>query len=379
MSHMESLSCRHSEICAACPWMPMDYASQRKTKLETLKHSLNFISLPEVQFISVGASALRDRADLVVYQNGYGLYQKEARELFSVQECPQLSPELFAFYQELEKELIPLKNPKAKGSLRLRVSPQGEKGIWLDFSNEDIQFLFEEKKTLHRLSTLAHVEVGQRRKKLDWDPIENRFRLKDPEFHAWTRTWAQDQEIPLYSVVGGFSQSSDHSNKMIIQKISNLIHQASRGSWLEFGCGNGNLTFPLASHADQVTALEFEGLAIEGLKISLDKNPSFKEKITLKLGNFQQALPELFSQKPVSGVLVNPPRSGLKDFLNPLESVPQRQRPKDFIYMSCFLESFSEDALKLKSLGYELREIAILDQFPQSPHFEILSRWALTE
>ncbi len=374
-----SLNCQHSEICAACPWMPMDYALQKKTKLETLKQSLQFLSLPEVQFISVGASSLRDRADLVVYQNGYGLYQKEARELFSVQECPQLSRELFAFYQSLAKETIPLKNPKAKGSLRLRVSPQGEKGLWLDFSNEDIQFLFEEKKTLHRLQALGYVEVGQRRKKLEWDPFDDRFRLKDPEFRPWTRTWAQDQEIPLYSVVGGFSQSSDHSNQLIIQKMTDLIHQSAKGSWLEFGCGNGNLTFPLASHADHVTALEFEGLAVEGLKISLDKNPSFKEKITLKLGNFQQALPQLFSQTPVSGVLVNPPRSGLKDFLKPLESIPREQRPKDFIYMSCFLESFSEDAKKMRALGYRLEEIAILDQFPQSPHFEILSRWVLTE
>lgn len=355
----------------------MDYAKQTNEKRDTLKQHLNFLSLPEIEFISVGDSSLRDRADMVVFENGYGLYQKEARELFSVEECPQLSSELFAFYQELAKEKILIKNPKAKGSIRLRISPNGQKGLWLDFSNEDIQFLFEEKKTLHRLLSIAYIEVGQKRKKLEWDPTENRFRLKDPEFHTWTRTWSDNQEIPLYSVVGGFSQSSDHSNKAIIQKISQLIEKCQKGSWLEFGCGNGNLTFPLAAHADQVTALEYEGLAVDGLQITLDKNPKFKTKISLKTGNFHQALPELFSGA-IAGILVNPPRSGLKDFLKPLQALAKDKRPRDFLYMSCFLESFSEDARKLLALGYELKDISILDQFPQSPHFEILSRWQMS-
>ena len=74
---------------------------------------------------------------------------------------------------------------------------------------------------------------------------------------------------------------------------------------------------------------------------------------------------------------MNPPRSGLKDFLTPLMAIDNNQRPKDFVYMSCFLDSFSLDAKKLIEMGYQLLEISIVDQFPMTEHFEILSRWRL--
>ena len=369
-----SLKCHHSEICTACPWMPMDYAKQSQSKIKALSESLSCLlagETPKPEFITVGQSSLRDRADLVVFAGGYGLYDKN-RNLFSVEECPQMSPELFAFYQDLSKEKIILKNPK--GSIRLRISPEGERGLWLDFSNEDVQFLFEEKKTLHRLLSLAYVEIGQRRKKLSWD--KDRFRLSDPEFHTWTRTWVGESWLNLFSPVGGFSQSSDHANKIITQKISKLVKNTTAKNWIEFGCGNGNLTFPLAENSQHVLALEYEGLAIQGLEKTLQANPEWKNKISLRTGDFQKAAPDLFSENNFQGILVNPPRSGLKDFLNPLSEICRGQRPQDFIYMSCFLDSFVKDSAKLFELGYSLQELCIVDQFPQSEHFEILSRFS---
>jgi 23S rRNA (uracil1939-C5)-methyltransferase len=356
--------------------MPIDYAEQRQRKINALRQSLGSIlsqALPEIHFIEIGESSMRDRADLVVFAGGYGLYQKSPKQLFSVEECPQLSPDLFRFYLDLKKEKILLKNPK--GSIRLRISPDGKRGLWLDFSNEDVQFLFEEKSTLQRLLNLAFVEIGQKRKKLVWD--KDRFRLQEPEFHTWTRTWVGDSAIPLYSVVGGFSQSSDKANQTITQKISELAKTSSAKNWIEFGCGNGNLTFPLAHQSDSVLALEYEGLALAGLEKSLEANPLYKNKIEFRSGNFQKAAPDLFQKKLFDGILVNPPRSGLKDFLNPLAEISLAKRPRDFIYMSCFLDTFTQDSAKLSQLGYLLKELCIIDQFPQSEHFEILSRWRI--
>lgn len=382
-----SMLCQHSEKCAACPWMPIPYAEQRQRKINALSEGLAPVipgKLPDIQFLSVGDSSLRDRADLVAFEQGYGLYGRD-KTLFPVEQCPQLSDKLFAFYQELKSKLIPFKDPagRGKGSLRLRVSTEGHRGLWLDFSHQDTQHLFLEQSTLHNLLAMAYVEFGQRHKKLVWDGDENRFRLKDPEFHPWTRTWVGDLPVPLYAVVGGFSQSSDHANQIIIAAISGMFSRCGGGGrWIEFGCGNGNLTFPLAAYANQVLALEYEGLAVEGLQKTLqslshvDSLAHLTKKIQARAGNFHQAMPDLFADS-VQGILVNPPRSGLKNFLDPLRDLPTSSRPKDFVYMSCFLESFIKDAQDLVQLGYSNQELCIIDQFPQSPHFEILSRWSL--
>lgn len=383
------LKCSHSSLCAACPEMHTPYAKQSETKITLLKNKLSNLVKDEFQinFISVGPSSLKDRVDLIAFKGGLGLYSKDKKELFSISECHQMSAPLFSFYQEIkaaEKILSGLHRDQ-KGSVRLRISPEGKKGIWLDFANTEIQFLFQEKETLHYLQKIAFVEIGQKRKSLFWNESEGRFQLKEPLFETWTRTWINEQQpVPLYSAVGSFSQSSDHCNWIIFQNLKEILKKTKGRIWLEFGCGTGNLTFPLLPFADKIVALEFETLAVNAFQQTLKKTEFTHQenpvaKINLKLGDFQKVTREnIIEEQDINAILVNPPRSGLKDFLKPLFSMTKKSLPKDFIYMSCYLDSFTEDSEKLVSLGYQLEDIRIIDQFPQSHHFEILSYWRLS-
>lgn len=369
MSSSEILVCPHAEFCSVCSWISTPYKEQKNKKLEIFKIALSekAISIPEkITFLTPAKQGIRDRLDLT-YENGsYGFYRKDNKEIFPIESCPLMSEALFAFFQELQKIKLPIK----KGSLRLRVSPHGEKGLWLDFSNEDIRDLLSEKKTLQTLMELAFVEIGQRRKKLTQE-----MKLKDPEFKHWTRTWVQSQAIDLYSTVGSFSQAGDLANQTLIRELEAFFEKCASTHWVEFGAGSGNLTFPLAGRNRFVQALEFESLALEGLEKTLSCLPDFRDRIQLSLGDYQRKKSYSFHRD--EGVLVNPPRSGLQKFLDPLFEIAPSERPRDFVYMSCFLESFVKDSLKLKDLGYELQQISLVDQFPHSPHFEILSHWYL--
>lgn len=366
----DRLHCVHSDHCSVCSWIDLTGTEQSERKTKALTEHLKAAGIPSppVQFHSAGLSQVRDRVDLTFESGKLGFFRRDSKEIFNLQECPLMSEALFLYFQEVQKIQWPIR----KGSLRLRVSPQGQRGAWLDFANEDIRDLLAEKTLLQKLLDLGFVEIGQRRKKLSGN-----FKLVDPEFHPWTRTWSGTGEIPLFSLVGSFSQSGDRANQVLVGEIQNFLHRTGSLKWVEFGAGSGNLTFPAASGGRSVKALEYEPLALEGLRQTLQNHPEYQERIELSQGDYQRKAKYQFQKD--EGILVNPPRSGLQKFLEPLFEIPLSERPRDFVYMSCFLESFGVDSKRLQELGYQLRDLSIVDQFPNSPHFEILSRWELPD
>jgi 23S rRNA (uracil1939-C5)-methyltransferase len=312
-----------------------------------------------------------------------------------VEECPILSPALWELFQALTKISLPIK----KGSIRLRVTPKAavevgawkqdalENGIWLDFANDDVKHLFDEKNTLHELMKLGFVEVGQRRKSLQWDG--ERFRLKDPEYRPWMATYfypmgvVEPVQVALQTLVGSFSQTGVPAVRAVAKQIHKYLGADSFAStkksetWIEFGSGSGSLTFPLLGHAGKVIACEIDEMAVEGLRQTLalefSQNLGLASRIEIRTGDFQ--MNEVMNFQGVDGILLNPPRSGLKKFLNPLLEISADARPRKLIYMSCFLDSFLHDTGILQTAGYSLKKLSLIDQFPHTPHLELLSYW----
>jgi 23S rRNA (uracil1939-C5)-methyltransferase len=347
------------------------YGTQKDLKTEELSallksHGIRFDSA--IEFLSAGASHLRDRLDFSLIDGRLGLYSKHSKEIVDIDVCAQLSPELQSWLTEFRKIQWPMK----KGSIRLRVSPSGQKGVWLDFANIDIKALLDEKEIIHKLQKTAFVEIGQRRKVPVWNGQE--FKLKDPELGIWFNTWMGKTPVDLYCHVASFTQPSIKANILIAEQISTWVGSFPDARLIEFGSGIGNLTLPALATAKSVLACEIDALSLEGLEKTVSLfPPSLKhhaEKLKIYRGDFQKKILQDFSE--FDGVLANPPRSGLMNFLNPLESLKESERPKFFIYMSCFPESMMIDMARLQSFGYEVQEMAILDQFPQTNHYEVL-------
>jgi 23S rRNA (uracil1939-C5)-methyltransferase len=362
-----NLKCPHQTICSVCPWLDLPLPEQKRRKVQKLTEHLDSLSISTtIAYFLPSSQKLRERVDLIFENGNLGFYEKGRRQIFSPTDCLVMSPELFSFYQQIKEINFPIR----KGSLRLRTY-LGKKGLWLDFANEDIKQLFEEKTTLLKILELgAIVEIGQRKKALVWDG--QKFSLsKTPRFENWSSTWLGQKEIPLKSLVASFTQSGHVANQVIIERFQKMLSHTTAESWLEFGSGNGNLSFSLLHLKKSLIALEFDEASILGMKESLKEHRKLAEKAIMLHGDFQKGIS--LGEVHFDGILANPPRSGLKNFLDILE----KQKPKDFIYMSCYLESFSMDARRLKELGYQLQEIEIIDQFPHTEHFEILSRFEL--
>ncbi len=67
--------------------------------------------------------------------------------------------------------------------------------------------------------------------------------------------------------------------------------------------------------------------------------------------------------------LVDPPRSGLKGFV---ESII-KMNLKNILYISCYPEAMSAELSHFLNAGFRVKSVTIVDQFPQSDHMEVVT------
>ena len=360
------MECSKFGQCGGCPLGGTPYQQQLESKALFVQDQLGV----RATLLSPGESGLRDRIDLVWdVQPGkppvlglYQLNQREGRQLVDIDTCPMLSAPMEAWLKDYRQKVPPI----GLGTVRLRVAPGGQRGAWLDFANVDVKALFEEVEYLKWLSNLAIVEIGQRRKRLVWK--EDRPKLVDAELFPWFETYGEkNKPIPLYGVIGGFTQVGLTSNKMLVQQVVSAAQKSGSKEWVELFCGSGNFSLAIASHGLSVMAYENDELAVQALKRSKLENSIDHLQIE-RVDVYHQ--PNKIASLGSKGLLVDPPRSGLGKSLSWLGALPAGGRPKTLIYVSCFSDTFVSDAKQLAELGFKLVELCGVDQFPQSSHME---------
>lgn len=356
------LECIYQNQCSGCLWIGRLEDEQKNEKLATVAKLTGQAS---IKWLSAGDRELRDRVDMTFIRGeGLGLYHSSERRLVDIEKCVMMSPALQNWFEEFRLVPIPIVN---KGSLRLRVGLNGLRGVWLDFSNTDVKALLEEKSYLEKLLSLGHVEIGQRRKVLGHK--EGQLKLLDPKPLEWFSTLVNGKEVPLKCSIADFTQPSMAGNKVLVQAVLDELTDKNIQSVIEFGSGIGNFTLPLASVCQKIYALELDPNFVSVLAENLS---AFQSKVEILKGDYQNPNEKrVIDFVQVDAILVDPPRSGLKSFLAPLEV--SSLKPKHFIYVSCYPESFSVDKQRLEAMGYQLKTLKLVDQFPQTPHAELVA------
>lgn len=358
--------------CSGCSLWGTPYSDQITNKIRRLKalfNEKNVTPAADIQFLSCGESGLRNRVDFTLEfdektgHHIFGFYDS-AKKLMQIDECLQLNPELQKAYSEFIKcRFYSGLQPVRKGSVRLRVGPGGLKGCWLDFSNMDIKHLLEDQIVLTELLNQGFiVEIGQKGKLLIRE--NNLLKLKDPVAHNWMKTADHTgKDLQLNCLISDFTQPSWLSGgAMVTQVLRWTSEMKDTASVLEFGPGIGQFTLGFLKAGYKVDAYEInkaaaQQLAANAMTHGLEKN------LQVNVGDFHRLQVKSETHQLI---FVNPARSGLKSFTDEILKI----NPKHLIYVSCFPESMTDDLLKLKN-SFNLRNIIIIDQFPQTQHFEV--------
>jgi 23S rRNA (uracil1939-C5)-methyltransferase len=165
---------------------------------------------------------------------------------------------------------------------------------------------------------------------------------------------------------GHFSQVNFAGNDLL---LSLVLDKVSDNNIDDLYAGNGNISFPLAAEGKTVRAVEFSKALVKSgnalaIQHKLNKNVSFIQSSCEKFAKHTTL---------ASTVILDPPRAGAKE-------VVKRIRPEDtktIVYVSCSPPTFVRDALVLQEKGYQLKEVQVLDMFPQTFHVELVSKWVL--
>lgn len=349
-------------------------SAQRARRSEALAAAWEGAGLPRlavpVPVLPTGLGGLRDRVDLTLEGGKLGLYALEGpRAVVDMAACPMMSPALEAWLQDFRADLPPVQ----QASVRLRVGPTGRRGLWLDAANTDIKALLEERGWLERQLAQAQVELGQRRKPLEGGGSERLRLSKTPVLSAWIQTLLEGGPQDLYGEVGGFSQPGSAPNRVLVAAVRARAAALGARRWLELFAGAGNFTLPLAEMAERVDAWEVEPSALAGLARAAAE-AGLAGRIFAEPLNVHRPSPRLaaaLAQARPEAILADPPRSGLGGFREVLAA--SRHRPP-LLYVSCYPQSLTEDAVALAALGYRAEEIVGVDQFPHTPHGE----WIVT-
>jgi 23S rRNA (uracil1939-C5)-methyltransferase len=166
-----------------------------------------------------------------------------------------------------------------------------------------------------------------------------------------------------------FKQANTSQNLFMKKWVAEKIQNWPRSSAvLELFAGSGNFTEIFVSESfKNICAVELVEEALETLR--LKKWPS----VTLVASDlFSSAAYVGLKQKFARAdyLFLDPPRDGLKDKQALLEAYPSL---KEIIYVSCDLATFVRDAQAFQQAGFSLLQVQPVDQFPQTPHIEILS------
>ncbi len=354
------LLCSKFGVCGGCGWGGRPLIDQQAEKLAMVKEIA-----PDALIVFAPLKGIRDKVDMVWAEvDGemrLGFYGLKQRDPVDVDSCPMMTDALSDFYRQFRKMAPPIK----KGSVRLRVSPDGDWGVWLDFANEDVKHLFEEKTYLRSLSEIAFIEIGQRRKALEWR--DGQPKLGEPILKPWFQTYdANFKPITLYSTVGGFSQVGFNANQALVRAVVHSVESTKLRFWTDLFCGNGNFTLAMAARGYEVDAIEIDELALEGLRMSANSHAEWTERIHIRQADIYLK-PQLLPSFKDRGLIVDPPRSGLRELLDlNLKASP----PQAIVYISCNTETFLRDTHRLIAMNYKLVSLYAVDQFPHSPHCE---------
>lgn len=367
---MQKLSCKYRGVCGGCAWYELSSDHVTQKKLDSIRKIY-----PEAVIVYQGQTRIRDRADLVWQevdgQMHLGMFKidRESRSILDLESCETMTPELEAWLKDYRKRAPKIK----KGSVRLRVSPSGQRGVWLDFSNQDVHLLFQEQTYLKWLSEQAVVEIGQRRKRLHW--VDGLPKLKDAEADVWFQSYDYNgQPIPLFGMIGGFTQTGFLANKVLVTEIGKTVQDCGVSDWVELFGGSGNISLHLASLGFNIDMVEMDEQSLQGLEQSIRIS---KDRIRGVL-NYRKSDVYIKSKEVVldaqKGLIVDPPRAGLRELLSVIDQGP---RPPHIVYVSCFQESLEHDIEWLQNAGYVIQSIKGIDQFPFSPHIEWIVRFDL--
>jgi 23S rRNA (uracil1939-C5)-methyltransferase len=180
-----------------------------------------------------------------------------------------------------------------------------------------------------------------------------------------------------------FTQVNHHINSVLVGRAIRLLDPQPTERVIDWFCGLGNFTLPIATRAREVLGLEGSETLVQRSRENAARN-GLADRASFGARNLFELTPEdLVAYGPADKWLVDPPREGafaLAKAVADLHAAPHAgwQPPKRIVYVSCNPSTLARDAgLLVHQAGYRCVAAGAVNMFPHTAHVESMAVFEL--
>ncbi len=368
----------HAGACGGCKMQHLHPAAQVAVKQRVLEDNLWHLAKvrPETVLRPIEGPAFgyRDRARLsvrYVAKKGVvlvGFHERKSRYVADMASCAVLPLRISAM-------LVPLRGLIAAMDQRDRL-PQIELAAGdavtalvlrhLEPLTEADQERLREFGSRHRVQWWLQAHGPDSVRLLDDAGPELNYRL--PEFG-----------ITMPFKPTDFTQVNSAINGVLVGRALRLLAPERHERVIDWFCGLGNFTLPLATKAREVLGIEGSATLVERAQQNAVHNGLARRAMFAAYNLFEITVDDVIALGQAERWLVDPPREGafaLSKALADLRAVPRQgwEGPRRIVYVSCNPSTLARDAgLLVHQAGYRCTHAGVVNMFPHTAHVESLA------
>jgi len=174
-----------------------------------------------------------------------------------------------------------------------------------------------------------------------------------------------------------FTQVNPHINRVLVERAVRLLAPQPEERVIDWFCGLGNFTLPLATRARQVLGIEGSETLVARARGNAALNGLAGRAAFEARNLFELSADDLRALGTADRWLVDPPREGafaLAKALADLHGTEAWQPPRRIVYVSCNPATLARDAgLLVHQAGYRCSLAGVVNMFPHTAHVESMA------
>jgi 23S rRNA (uracil1939-C5)-methyltransferase len=378
----------HQGACGGCKMQHLDVAAQVAVKQRVLEDNLWHLAKVKAESllrpIQGPAWGYRYRARLsvrYVLKKGevlIGFHERKSRYIADMQVCPILPPKVSAL-------LMPLRG--LIGSLQARETcPQIELAC-----GDEVTAL-----VLRHLEPLSEDDKQKLRDFATEHGVQWWLQPKGPDtVHLLDEGPQLAYSLPDFGITmpfkpTDFTQVNPFINRVLVSRALRLLGAQNTDRVIDWFCGLGNFTLPIATQAGEVLGIEGSDALVQRSNQNYAHNQQGRNQplapTTFVARNLFEMTPQMLVADGVADKwLVDPPREGafaLSKALAELHQQPELRGswtpPRRIVYVSCNPATLARDAgLLVHQAGYRCVAAGVVNMFAHTAHVESMAVFEL--
>ncbi len=373
--------CAYFGVCGGCAMQHLNAPAQTAAKQRVLEDALWHLARlrPEMQYPPIAGApwGYRHRARMsarhVVKKGGVllGFREKRGSYVVDMDSCAVLPPRMSALIPALKQLLGEMSAPESIPQIEVAIGEASKTngsaaGLQIVLILRHLQPVSIDDEARLRLFAVKHDIVWYLQPKGPDTAVL--FYPLDAPMLAYA---LPDFGVEIQFKPTEFTQVNSGINRMLVRRAMSLLAPQPGDRIVDFFCGLGNFTLPIARLGADVLGVEGSAGLVRRAEENARHN-ALIERCEFRVANLFEVTEEsIAALGKIDKCLIDPPREGA---LAVVKALSAQAGPRRIVYVSCNPATLARDAaILVNEKGYRLRGAGIGNMFPHTAHVESIA------